>query len=59
MTYRIITNRGVVDFSADLKAAQNKYKRYCVDMVDGYCEYVYLISVDNLGKEEIICSARR
>lgn len=59
MTYRIITNHGTVDFAVDLETAQHKYKRYCIDMIKGYSEYVYLISVDDLGKEEIVCSAKR
>lgn len=59
MTYRIITNHGTVDFAVDLKTAQTKYKRYRIDMLDGYAEYVYLISTDDLGKEEVVCSARR
>lgn len=59
MTYRIVTNHGTVDFAVCLEVAQHKYKRYCIDMVAGYLEFVCLVSVDDFGREDTICSARR
>ena len=59
MTYRIITDHGTIDFAADLETAQHKYKKYVIDMAAGYSKHVSLISVNDIGKEKVICSARR
>lgn len=59
-TYRIVTNAGTVDFARELNLAQRKYKRYCVDCVAGYSEWVLLVEVDVVtGAEIAIASLRK
>ena len=54
MTYRIINNHGTVDFAATIEEAERKYNRYAKDKAEGYSEFVYLVEVDNAGRETIV-----
>lgn len=54
MTYRIINNRGTVDFAATIEEAERKYNSYAKDQAEGYSEFVYLVEVDDVGRETIV-----
>ena len=43
MTYDIVTNRGTVDFAADLEIAEKKFRQYERDMKLGYSTTVKII----------------
>ena len=54
-TYRIITNHGTVDFAITKEMALEKYRKYIIDMEEGYSIYVKLVSVDiDSGAEKTI-----
>jgi len=54
-TYRIITNHGTVDFAATIEMALEKYRKYIINMEEGYSIYVKLISVEpDTGAEKTI-----
>ena len=42
-TFRIVTNKGTVDFSPTYEGIIRKYKRYAQDCLDGYCDFVSVI----------------
>ena len=45
-TYRIISEKGTVDFAATYEKAMSKYRQYAADCERGYSEFVSLIWVD-------------
>ena len=53
-SYRIINSHGVVDYAVDRKVAEIKYRRYVLDMLKGYSDFVKLVSVIPGSLEEII-----
>ena len=53
-SYRIINSHGVVDYAVDRKVAEVKYRRYVVDMIKGYSDFVKLVVVIPGSLEEII-----
>lgn len=59
-TYRIITNKGSVDFSPTYVGIMQKYKRYALDCLDGYSDYVSVVRVHpETGKEYVMFTYRR
>lgn len=55
MTYRIITDHGTVDFSADYEIAVRKFSNYVRNMHEGYSNYVCLVLVDGItGREKCL-----
>ena len=45
-TYRIISEKGMVDFAATYEKAMSKYRQYAADCERGYSEFVSVIWVD-------------
>ena len=59
-TYRIITNKGSVDFSPTYEGIMQKYKRYAQDCADGYNDYVKVVAVEpDTNREHFLFTYRR
>ncbi len=59
-TYRIVSEKGTLDFSPSYDGIMKKYKRYARDLEDGYSVFISVIWVDpSTGAEGVLFQKTR